>query len=195
MKPLMTGALAAIVLCAGSATAQERLLPRTQFDMTARFTELSNGREMDAEMRYRDGIFRTEMTVEGMPVTMLLDLEGLIATALVNMQGMRMALEMPLDAANDVQVPTEESLGERLGSDRVAGEACTVYRIDDDNLPGGQAQGCLTDDYVLLRLHVPGEGNIMEATRFARRPQDASHFSVPAGYQRMQMPAGMPFGN
>lgn len=195
MKTLITGALAAIVLCTGGVAAQERLLPRTQFDMTSRITVPDTGEQMESEMRYREGIYRTEMTMEGVPVIMLLDMQALVATTLVDMQGMRMALEMPLDAATDIQMPTEENLGDRIGSDRVAGEACTIYRIEDEDLPGGEAHGCLTDDYVLLRLHIPGQGNLLEATRFARRSQDASLFTVPAGYQRMQMPAGVPFGN
>lgn len=188
MKHLIISSLAAVMVCAGGAAAQERLLPRTQFDMTSRITVPDSGEQMETEMRYREGIYRTEMTMEGVPVIMLLDMQALVATTLVDMQGMRMALEMPLDAATDIQMPTEESLGERIGSDRVAGEACTIYRIEDEDLPGGEAHGCLTDDYVLLRLYIPGQGNLLEATRFARRSQDASLFTVPAGYQRMQMP-------
>lgn len=188
MKTAIIVASVAALGFAQPASAQERLLPRTQFEMTTRITLQDTGEQVESEMRYRDGVYRTEMTMEGMPVIMLLDMQALVATTLVDMQGMHMALEMPLGAGMDLPVPTEETLGERIGSDRVAGESCTIYLIEDEELPGGEAHGCLTDDFVLLRLHIPGQGNLLEATQLTRRPQDASLFTVPAGYQRIQMP-------
>ena len=46
----------------------------------------------------------------------------------------------------------------------------------------------MTDDNIVLRVDIPDQGTAFEATQFSRASQDASLFTVPDGYQRMQMP-------
>jgi hypothetical protein len=81
----------------------------------------------------------------------------------------------------------------REGTDRVAGQACTVWRIDP---PAGEEdevkRACITADGVPLRL-VSGEGSEAEtdyvATEVSYAPQDPARFRVPQGYRPLNVGA------
>jgi hypothetical protein len=81
----------------------------------------------------------------------------------------------------------------REGTDRVAGQACTVWRIDP---PAGEEdevkRACITADGVPLRL-VTGEGSEAEtdyvATEVSYAPQDPARFRVPQGYRPLNLNA------
>ena len=76
----------------------------------------------------------------------------------------------------------------REGTDTVAGQACTVWRIEPKD--GGSADearhACITADGVPLRL-VEGSGSdastLYVATRVTYGPQDPARFQRPADYQ------------
>ncbi|WP_207540891.1 hypothetical protein [Sabulicella rubraurantiaca] len=75
----------------------------------------------------------------------------------------------------------------REGSDRVAGHACTVWRVQAQGSdPGEVRRACITEDGVPLRL-VEGTGSdaetLYEATQVTYGPQDPARFRVPQGYQ------------
>ena len=193
MKFRFAWAVAAIACLCAPATAQQPVMPQSEFEMRTVLTDPDSGRQFDMEVRHRGGIFRMQGEFEGQDAIALLDHEREVTTILINMHGMRMAMEMPHGEGIDLPLPEEEALIEIIGNDVVAGEPCTVYRVEDDDVPGGEAHGCLTDDSIVLRVEVPGRGTLMEATHFARTPQDASLFTIPPGYQVMQMPSGMGF--
>ncbi len=186
-------AIVAVAYLGTSAAAQQPVMPQSPFEMRALLTDPDSGRQFNMEVRHHSGIFRMEGEIEGQAAVVLLDHARKITTILINMQGLRMAMEMPHGEGIDLPLPEEEALIEVIGNDIVAGEPCTVYRVEDEDIPGGEAHGCLTDDSIVLRVEVPGRGAMLEATYFARTPQDASLFVVPPGYQVMQMPAGMGF--
>lgn len=187
MKMMLTACALALAGLATTAQAQELRLPQSDFEMTMRVIDGGEGRPADLDMRHRNGEFRVDGQFQGQAAVLLLSLAQRTTTILADMGGARMAIIVPMD--DNIALPlADERFGEVLGTDRVAGENCTIYRIEDESIRGGEAHGCMTHDNIVLRVHVPGDGNVMEATRFARRAQDASRFVVPEGYQVMRMP-------
>ncbi|MFC4724854.1 hypothetical protein AB6B38_02145 [Glycocaulis abyssi] len=193
MKTLIAASAAAL-MSSTLANAQELRLPQSDFEMTLRIHDRSNDQEqeIEMEMRHRAGDFRMEGEFQGHSAILLASPADRMLTVLADMGGARMAIQMPMD--DDVTLPlADERFGEVVGSDRVAGEPCTIYRVEDEDIPGGEALGCMTDDNIVLRVTDMDNVPMLVATQFARRAQDASLFTVPAGYQIMQMPAGMSF--
>ncbi len=74
----------------------------------------------------------------------------------------------------------------REAQDRVAGQACTTWRVESQ---GQSSRSCITPDGVMLRT-VTGNTTI-EAQRVEYAAQDAARFNRPAGFQSFQMPAGI----
>jgi hypothetical protein len=145
------------------------------------------GLVIDAEMRHSNGRFRMETEFQGHSATVLIDSTADTVTILMNMGGMRMAMDVPSDE-HEFDVPmADEQLGDPIGTDTVAGEPCTIYRIEDADMPGGEAEGCLTDDYIVLRVVSPEHGTVFEAREFERARQEDRWFTVPDGYRRMDM--------
>jgi hypothetical protein len=102
----------------------------------------------------------------------------------------RMAAVMTQDI---VLVRTDTKMT-REGVDTVAGQACTVWRIEPqgESSPEDARHACITADGVPLRL-VEGSGadasTLYVATRVTYGPQDPARFRRPADYQPL---AGMP---
>jgi hypothetical protein len=77
----------------------------------------------------------------------------------------------------------------RAGADRVAGYACTIWRVTTKDLNGTL---CITDDGVPLRGHgtdAKNRSSGFEATQVVYGPQPADLFEVPAGLRQMDMTA------
>lgn len=189
--------LAACVIAAGvcpAAWSSEQTMPQPDFRMTTQMHDRESGTTIDAQLRHSNGRFRMETAFQGQAATVLVDPDSDHVTILVNMNGMRMAMEVA-SASSGFDIPTaDDRLGEPVGSDVVAGEPCTIYRFETPDSPGGEAEGCLTHDYVVLRVSSPEEGAMFEAREFERAVQEDSWFEVPQGYQRMSMGAmsGLP---
>lgn len=81
---------------------------------------------------------------------------------------------------------------ERVGADRVANTACTVWRVIEGTTRRGTV--CATDDGIMLRSEVDHDGQHVkvEATSFSLAAQPPENFRVPAGYTRLEMPAMPP---
>lgn len=192
MKTLIAASIGALMTATSFAAAQEMRLPQSDFAMTVRMHDHASGREQEMQMRHRSGDFRVEGEFQGQSAIVLINPVERMSTILVDMQGTRIAIEMPI--GDEVSLPlADERFGDVVGNDTVAGERCTIYRVEDEDIPGGEALGCMTDDNIVLRVDIPDRGTAFEATAFSRASQDASLFTVPAGYQRMQMPAGTSF--
>lgn len=186
MKTLMAASAAAL-MSSTLAAAQELRLPQSDYEMTVRIHDHSSGHEQEMEMRHRGGDFRMEGEFQGQSAIVLANPADRMVTILADMGGARMAIQMPM--GDEITLPlADERFGEVVGSDRVAGEPCTIYRVEDEDIPGGEALGCMTDDNIVLRVDIPDQGTAFEATHFSRASQDASLFTVPAGYQVMRMP-------
>jgi hypothetical protein len=77
----------------------------------------------------------------------------------------------------------------REGTDRVAGLACTVWRVEArGSSPEDVRRACITEDGVPLRL-VEGTGpeaeTLYEATQVTYEAQDPANFRVPEGYRSL----------
>ncbi len=134
---------------------------------------------------------RIDMAEAGQNVSMIMELGG--PSMWVLQHESRMAIELSGGAMGDRDVPIspieEDATLTRVGTDRVAGLACTVYRVVRQGKPQGTA--CVTEHGIMLRgeFEEDGERGKMEATRVSLDRQTAERFEVPPGYKTMQMPA------
>ncbi|WP_019016553.1 DUF4412 domain-containing protein [Elioraea tepidiphila] len=134
---------------------------------------------------------RVDMADAGQNISMIMELGG--SRMWVLQHESRMAIELSGGAPGDRDVPISRFDKDvrltRVGTDRVVGLACTVYRVIREGKPQGTA--CVTEHGIMLRgeFEADGEGGTMEATRVSLDRQPAERFEVPPGYQTMQMPA------
>jgi hypothetical protein len=108
------------------------------------------------------------------------------------MEAQRMVMDVPMgQAASHIQA-FQNARFTRVGQDRVADTACTVWRYEG---PSQNGTACITEDGVMLRSDTAAQGRQvrMEAIRIAYGPQPLARYQRPQGYQAMQMPQ-MPRG-
>lgn len=101
------------------------------------------------------------------------------------------AVEADLPAAYRAAVPRGD--GKPVGEDQVAGEPCTVWKIDKSQDLETPAFACVTGDGIPLRTEVESKGKkqlVYEATSVTRGPQNPALFSLPPGTQVMKVPPG-----
>ena len=116
---------------------------------------------------------------------MLFDHRAGNARMVMEQQRMVMTMDAGMVPGGGGLRPSPEARFTRESSDRVAGTACTNWRIEDR---GNRARACLTDDGVLLRAQPESEGaGTLEATEIRYGVQDPARFVIPAGYQMMDM--------
>lgn len=96
-------------------------------------------------------------------------------------EGDHSVLELPYDPAHTVGGVAPDRAYERLGTDTIAGVACTEWRTADKQ--GRPVAVCMTGDGVLLRARA-GATVLVQALRVAYGPIDPAVFAIPAGYQR-----------
>jgi hypothetical protein len=107
------------------------------------------------------------------------------------MEQMRMVMNIPMDQVAGHTGLSPTARFRRTGSATVAGHGCTVWSFEDGRDRG---TACVTADGVMLRAEgtAQGQSGTMEATQVNYGAQDPARFRLPAGYQTMQMPQGMP---
>lgn len=141
------------------AAAQQALpLPRVEFEMEARVPEMQG----TATLRHRSGMLRFEGAADGGRMVLLQNLASGEVRGLVEEGGQRMALP-----SAEAMLPWTGLRARREGEARVAGESCTLWRVEETS-PGVL---CLTADGVPLRYQqpaTPGMGG--DAQLFERRP-------------------------
>lgn len=189
---MMRYTLIASLIAAGACSAAwgfEPAAPQPDFRMVTQMHDQSSGMTLDAVLRHSNGRFRIETEFQGQAAIVLTGVEADTVTILMNTGGMRIAMEIASDQSGFDIPAADDRLGEPIGSDIVAGEPCTIYRFESEDMSGGPAEGCLTDDYIVLRVSSPDEGAVFEAREFERAAQEDSWFIVPDGYRRMSMGA------
>jgi len=135
---------------------------------------------------------RIDMPSEGQNLSMIVELGGRRMWMLEH--GSRVAMELGAGAGPVGDLPfsriEEGATVTRIGTDRVLGHACTVYRVASQGRPQGTA--CVTEHGIMLRGAFEGDGERgrMEATRISFDRQPAERFEVPPGYRNLQLPAG-----
>lgn len=182
-------ALLAAYLAAPAAAQQSPPLKPTR-DYSAAYTLTTRGNSVQLEIAYSAALQR-QRTAMGEQGVILTDQRNGRMTMLNPRQ--RMAIEMPqamggggVDMGGFTDF--EQFRFERAGTDRVAGQPCTVWRVSGKD--GRQGTFCVHEAGVLLRGEFGNDAQrgMMEATRVTFETQPASLFEVPEGYQRMQMP-------
>ncbi len=100
------------------------------------------------------------------------------------------AVEAELPPAYRTALPRGE--GTPAGQDRVAGNDCTVWKIEKSQDIDTPAFACITPDGIPLRTEVENKGKrhlVYEATALTRGPQNPSLFALPPGTKVMKVPA------
>ncbi len=180
-------ALALAAATALPAAAQDRppFPPQTPFRAEAAMPQ-----DVTGEVIYSGERARVAMKTPAGPVTSYVDWPGRKVVMALDMQGMRMGMEVELDS---VGLPDpEDAEAERLGSDTIAGEDCTVWRMTAKEADG-PAEICVTDDGIPLRAMVTHEGKqtrAFEVTRLERGPQEEAGLRPPAGLAVMKLDMG-----
>jgi hypothetical protein len=179
---------------AGSAAALAEPLPLPSSDYAIRGT-MAGG--INVFYRHSKGKMRMEMKSAEMPQPMVayFDVKTRKGVMVMNMPGMpAMAIDASLDQEGGAAVA--RGSGRRIGSDRVAGEACDEWKVDGTTAEekATEAVVCVTSDGITLRMvgNVQGKRQtILQITEVSRAPQDMKLLTPPANLKPMQIPAGM----
>jgi hypothetical protein len=175
-------ALALPLVCAaglaGAQTAPNTIPTR---DVTITYKAMG-GQEMTISWLAADK--RMRMDLPGGAGIMLLDAKN--QKGYMVMEAQRAVMELPVEnmMGQIGQVPEGAKLT-RQGNDTVAGQSCTVWRTE---YMGQIGNSCISADGVLLRARPEGSPEGLEATQVSFARQDPARFTVPADYQKMQMP-------
>jgi hypothetical protein len=191
MKRAIAAGIAVFIL-AGGALAEP--LPEPATDYLSKGT-MAGG--MSVEYRHSKGKMRVEMRAPQMPQPMVgyFDLKTRKGVMVMSMPGMPpMAMETGLDGEGGAGVAGGN--GQRIGSDRIAGEACDLWRFDAKTAEEKAMDGvaCITRDGIVLRMLGTVQGKrqtIFEVTELSRAPQDMKQLTPPANLKPMQIPKGM----
>ena len=184
-------ALAAALLAgAVPARAQDRpanLQPTRDVAVTYR---VSGGEQGEMRIAYSAAAqaLRTDFSGFGPPGAVIADIGGRRMILLIEAE--RTAMIQPMGEAElrSVREPDPGTRFTRLRSERVAGTACTLWRVDpppEVARAGAQpVTTCLTEDGVMLRSEEAGMH--AEATQVAYAAQDPARFRVPNGWRTRQ---------
>ena len=187
---------AAISLTAASgvlvARAQAEPIPLPNVDFQAKATTMG---KMTMTLRQSAGKARVELQGVGVPpMTGIMDLKArkmLMIGAVPGMSNIALEIELGKDPGYGQVIGN----GKRVGKDKVAGEPCDLWEMDEakNGTNGGPVIACLAHDNIPLRTEMTVEGKrrvVMEVTELKRERQDPTLFTVPANVQVMKMPKG-----
>jgi hypothetical protein len=164
--------------------------PDKQFS-TDEVITMKDGQSVTAKSCTDNGKIRMEMSVSGMSlVTILRPDEKKMFTV---MPAQKMVVEMALDPAKLTQYKALSSNADAkfdlVGPDVVNGTACVKYKMTSENKTYYWWVNPITKAPVKF---MPEDGATSIAfTNYKAGAQDASLFEPPAGFQVMEMPAGM----
>jgi hypothetical protein len=197
-RPYALIAAAAMAMSCRPAAAQEHplLLPTRDVIVDYVTTGGPTGGNQPHTMRMYIAANGTKMRVEtpAMPGWLIIDRAGKHMFMVLRQQ--HITLEMPMDPAKaDMFLPHDMDGFTRQGSAKVAGLACTLWSVRGGNRAG--SSGCITADGVLLRGESTGPDGqritlAATAVKYGKLPADT--FQPPAGFKKMDLPAGLPPG-
>jgi hypothetical protein len=186
-------AVAAVLLAAAAAPASAQNAPRLTPTRDVAVTYRVQGEQKPLRIAWLASEQRLRMDLpDAGNAYMILDRRA--NRGMMVMPEDEMVMDMPMNrpgTSSPMMEPGPNARFTREGTDRVAGQNCTVWRYQDGADTG---RSCITDDGVMLR----GEGRSgghqgkIEAVEVSYAAQDASRFRPPANYQTMQLPAGLP---
>lgn len=186
---MVAGALAIGTFAAASSAHADPLpLPSADFSLKA---DLKRGGTID--IAHSQGQMRVEIQKPNIPGSMV---------GIIDLKARTMVVRTPNlpNMAVEIELPAEYVLGAlagsglRVGEDKVAGEACDLWKIDPQIKSAlGPTTACITPDGIALRTEVEVKGakqTVFEVTALARAPQDPKLFQLPPGVQVMKVPKG-----
>jgi hypothetical protein len=170
------------------ALAQEapRLFPSRDVAVTYRVSGAGPMQEVTMAWAAAPRLMRVELPGMGYTIADFAGQKGFM----VMQMPQPMVMDIPMAQAAGHVRALETARFTRLGTDRVAGVACTNWRHEG---PQGSGTGCFTDDGVLLRSQGAAQGiqGGLEALNVSYGAQDMARFQRPAGAPSMQMPGSM----
>lgn len=183
----------AFLSAGGAAVAEPLPLPSTDYSIKG---TMAGG--IAIHYRHGNGKMRVEMSSKEMPqpMTGYFDVKTRKGVMVMSMPGIPpIAVETGMD--DDGMAAFPQGSGRRIGSDRVAGEACDEWQVDPQRPEDKETQAvaCITRDGIMLRMVGNLEGKrqtILLITEVSRAQQDPKQLVPPPGLKPMQMPAGMP---
>lgn len=128
---------------------------------------------------------RLRMTTQGEPGWMLIDFGQGHAYVVVDATRRYFAQPERRDVPDPMSLPPDARLT-RVGTDRVAGQPCTDWRVESTQL--SNATLCISADNVLLRMiqrRPQGEARL-EARSVSFTAADPARFRIPPGYQAVR---------
>jgi len=193
----------AVLGIAMPAAAQEHPPIRPTRDVTVSYHEVGGAADHAMTMYFSAAGRRLRIEPAGKPMAMIADRDAHKNFVVMNEQ--HAYLEMPYDPKRAEAFEHPEGTLTRVGTDTVAGLACTVYNAHGTH---GDARICLTSDGVMLRAtgaDGPQSQRSLEAVKVTYGALPDSLFQPPAGFQKMDMghmpmrggagmPPGMPGG-
>jgi hypothetical protein len=181
---------AALSLLAPAVFAQDRPPMAPSRDVSVTYKVLGQGGGQNVQMSTQAGTGLMRVESPEMGGYAIIDCKKSSTTMV--MTQMRMFMEMsakdsPMGAG---MTPDENARYARRNTETVAGVSCVNWEVTSRESTG---VACITDDGAMLRYR-NSNGDGLEATRVAFAPIPAANFAVPAGFQKMDMPAmgGMP---
>ncbi|MBW8270954.1 DUF4412 domain-containing protein [Caldovatus aquaticus] len=182
-RPLLALAL---LLAAGPARAQpgaERpanLQPTRDVAVTYRVTGAEQG-EMRITYSAAAEAIRTDFSGFGPPGPVIADIRNRRMVLLLAAERTARIHLLSEPEIRTFRQPEPGTRFQRLGTERIAGHPCTVWRIAPA-MPGAPPVAmCLTEDGVMLRTEEAGQR--AEAVQVTCAPQDPALFRIPEGWQ------------
>lgn len=144
--------------------------------------------------------FTTRMFVDGDKTRVEATMQGMNTVSIVRkdlkkmytlMMNQNMYMEMPLDDKTDPNKMMEDPKAkwEDMGSETVNGVDCNKIKVTSEN--GGAYFWYSKADKHPVRMATLDGKATTDYKNFKTGPQDASLFEPPAGFKKMEMPAGM----
>ena len=188
----MRRALALLLLMTGPAAAQPRTTPARDVVVTYRVDGpatalVPGGLDGPVRLSWDAGGQRVRAEAEGRSQAAVIDVRAGRGFAID--RSLRVVLPLPLKPGSLAALTMQSGRLTATGRDRVAGLACTTYRVETGRQPGSV---CLTEDGVPLRGSgvVEGKQGTFTATAVRYGPVPASAFEAPAGYFSFDGQAG-----
>lgn len=194
MKKLVLPLLAVVAFLTPSWSRAAETIPlKSPSDFSVEMVTHAGGQDISSKMFKSKDKTRMESNVQGMESVSIVreDLKKMYTL----MPAQKMCMEMDLNpaiAAADMTSPKGDMKWEKLGSETVNGAACDKYKVTM-TLEGKTSEMFyfLDSKGFPVRTEIKMEGQTMSVDykNWKEGSQEASLFEVPAGYNKMQMPA------
>lgn len=150
----------------------------------------SEGKTVTQKIYVDQGKARVEMAAKGMNLITLVDYQRKAVYQL--MPGNRY-IEMPLQGVGDplMSMPQGDSvLKDKIGTETIQGQLCDKYKVIQDQY---QAYMWINQaNQMPVRMEGINKPIVVEWKNIVAGPQDPSLFRIPSGYQKIELPQGMP---